>query len=71
MRGAVVGELSTEVVQWLGVREMKRGREQPEREEERLKKVASIMPRQERREQSTVPDGAESLGKRRELIHWT
>lgn len=68
MRGEV-GELSGGVVLWLGVREMKRGREQPEKEEERLKKVVSRLPGEERREQFSVPAGAEKLGKRRELIH--
>lgn len=54
----------------IGGRE-RRGGEQPEREEERPKEVVSRLPRPERRERSTVPDGAERLGKRRELIHWT
>ena len=53
----------------MGVREMKRGREQLGREEERLKEEVSRMPRQERREWSTVPDGAERPGKRADPLN--
>lgn len=52
-----------------GKEETKMGREQPEREEERPKKVVSWMPREERGEQSPVPDGAEGLGKGSALTH--
>lgn len=55
-----------------GKEETKAGREQLEREEERLRRWSvTWMPREESGEPSAEPDGVERLGKRRALTHGT
>lgn len=60
----------------MGVRELKRKQERggnsQKGKREKLKKVVSGKPEEERkRERATVPDCAERSGQGREVIHWT